>query len=119
MCVILYFYFFFFQAEDGIRDYKVTGVQTCALPIYPLAGLWTESLPCTLEGGNPKRPLLLDNISNTQRLLIISKRLKACLEKQAVPDVEYLPLTLLDDKERVASDSYFIAHLLHRPDCLD
>src|SRR2546426_8447965 len=29
--------FFFFQAEDGIRDYKVTGVQTCALPIYPHA----------------------------------------------------------------------------------
>src|SRR5256885_6757588 len=28
-CVFL----FFFQAEDGIRDYKVTGVQTCALPI--------------------------------------------------------------------------------------
>src|SRR5256885_12239049 len=27
--------FFFFQAEDGIRDYKVTGVQTCALPIWP------------------------------------------------------------------------------------
>src|SRR5256885_5428604 len=27
--------FFFFQAEDGIRDYKVTGVQTCALPICP------------------------------------------------------------------------------------
>src|SRR5688500_20192362 len=27
---------FFFQAEDGIRDYKVTGVQTCALPIYIL-----------------------------------------------------------------------------------
>src|SRR5256885_6960160 len=26
--------FFFFQAEDGIRDYKVTGVQTCALPIW-------------------------------------------------------------------------------------
>src|SRR5256885_1367686 len=25
--------FFFFQAEDGIRDYKVNGVQTCALPI--------------------------------------------------------------------------------------
>src|SRR5256885_9759995 len=33
MCVTLLF-FFFFQAEDGIRDYKVTGVQTCALPIY-------------------------------------------------------------------------------------
>src|SRR3712207_1880136 len=28
-------YFFFFQAEDGIRDIGVTGVQTCALPILP------------------------------------------------------------------------------------
>src|SRR2546430_11337378 len=28
--------FFFFQAEDGIRDLTVTGVQTCALPIYAL-----------------------------------------------------------------------------------
>ena len=31
--VCSYVFFFFFQAEDGIRDYKVTGVQTCALPI--------------------------------------------------------------------------------------
>src|SRR5688500_20411388 len=32
---------FFFQAEDGIRVYKVTGVQTCALPIcFPLNGQW-------------------------------------------------------------------------------
>src|SRR6266581_6428206 len=29
----LLFFFFFFQAEDGIRDGRVTGVQTCALPI--------------------------------------------------------------------------------------
>src|SRR6476661_4750173 len=28
------FFFFFFQAEDGIRDSSVTGVQTCALPIW-------------------------------------------------------------------------------------
>src|SRR5256884_4000765 len=28
--------FFFFQAEDGIRDVAVTGVQTCALPISPI-----------------------------------------------------------------------------------
>ena len=29
-------FFFFFQAEDGIRDVAVTGVQTCALPIPPV-----------------------------------------------------------------------------------
>src|SRR5207302_7674877 len=28
-----FLFFFFFQAEDGIRDFHVTGVQTCALPI--------------------------------------------------------------------------------------
>src|SRR5205807_2642731 len=33
MVVIIPSRTFFFQAEDGIRDYKVTGVQTCALPI--------------------------------------------------------------------------------------
>src|SRR5262249_59591244 len=39
ICMYL-FVFFFFQAEDGIRDWSVTGVQTCALPISvaPLAG---------------------------------------------------------------------------------
>src|SRR5947208_10548299 len=31
---MLLFLFFFFQAEDGIRDDLVTGVQTCALPIW-------------------------------------------------------------------------------------
>src|SRR2546426_5608823 len=35
LCInsVYFLFFFFFQAEDGIRDYKVTGVQTCALPI--------------------------------------------------------------------------------------
>src|SRR2546429_892639 len=41
-------YFFFFQAEDGIRDVAVTGVQTCALPIStmppPIVGLAREML---------------------------------------------------------------------------
>src|SRR5699024_12006839 len=45
----VYGVFFFFQAEDGIRDRNVTGVQTCALPIYiadplGLAGLRTFML---------------------------------------------------------------------------
>src|SRR3989449_8956781 len=32
--MFIFFFFFFFQAEDGIRDVAVTGVQTCALPIF-------------------------------------------------------------------------------------
>src|SRR2546429_2915464 len=37
------FCFFFFQAEDGIRDVAVTGVQTCALPILLVAELPPEA----------------------------------------------------------------------------
>src|SRR6266496_1095821 len=42
------FFFFFFQAEDGIRDLYVTGVQTCALPI------WGRAQP---DQGHPRDPL--------------------------------------------------------------
>src|SRR6266404_1209615 len=45
-------FFFFFQAEDGIRDKLVTGVQTCALPIWPR--LW--SAPPAAASPWPWRP---------------------------------------------------------------
>src|SRR5712664_4766485 len=41
--MFFYIFFFFFQAEDGIRDLIVTGVQTCALPISGLTGASFES----------------------------------------------------------------------------
>src|SRR2546425_3821268 len=37
------FFFFFFQAEDGIRDKLVTGVQTCALPISIRTTVYTNA----------------------------------------------------------------------------
>src|SRR6266511_5791426 len=45
--------FFFFQAEDGIRDFHVTGVQTCALPIFAkdLADFAKKAPALTLKGG--------------------------------------------------------------------
>src|SRR5256886_6404205 len=41
---LLYRVFFFFQAEDGIRDLTVTGVQTCALPIFGREGRGRQEL---------------------------------------------------------------------------
>src|SRR5256885_5048205 len=61
------FLFFFFQAEDGIRDYKVTGVQTCALPIFGDSaligcGTYAESsiggVSCTGDGEAVMRVVL-------------------------------------------------------------
>src|SRR5690606_40254420 len=47
--------FFFFQAEDGIRGFHVTGVQTCALPIF----LWCPNKYPTQKrsSGKSKRPI--------------------------------------------------------------
>src|SRR2546426_9578993 len=44
LVILMFILFFFFQAEDGIRDYKVTGVQTCALPICERARWWEGEL---------------------------------------------------------------------------
>src|SRR4030066_637732 len=46
--------FFFFQAEDGIRDSSVTGVQTCALPIWRRSGRRKEaSVAVLIASGAP------------------------------------------------------------------
>src|SRR2546422_7619550 len=42
--IVFSIFFFFFQAEDGIRDVAVTGVQTCALPIFHLLDGDTDDL---------------------------------------------------------------------------
>src|SRR5437870_10915941 len=62
MCVSIYvlFFFFFFQAEDGIRDGHVTGVQTCALPIWITVavglGVPRPFLSGVVVVGRPPRP---------------------------------------------------------------
>src|SRR2546429_4161519 len=60
-------FFFFFQAEDGIRDVAVTGVQTCALPISPaFPARWRAARRCDISSKRslrvprrkPSRPCL-------------------------------------------------------------
>src|SRR3712207_8757742 len=72
--------FFFFQAEDGIRDIGVTGVQTCALPIYEY--LWKA------VGSKEEIP---DRITKLFKLLIILD-----LEEVHILDQKYS--VLLKDK---------------------
>src|SRR5207302_7227821 len=45
--------YFFFQAEDGIRDFHVTGVQTCALPISPPEAPDVPGAPEALPSARP------------------------------------------------------------------
>src|SRR5215469_17071154 len=51
--MVMVFFFFFFQAEDVIRDLYVTGVQTCALPICSIAAMGDFDKIWLLTAGGP------------------------------------------------------------------
>src|SRR5688572_32743938 len=53
MFLFFFFFFFFFQAEDGIRDLTVTGVQTCALPIWRFASQTVDLVAARANRRNP------------------------------------------------------------------
>src|ERR1022692_5100521 len=65
-CVKVVLLVFFFQAEDGIRDYKVTGVQTCALPIWN-ACVWLRA-DCELDTGRFTEYLTAQNMTSNVEL---------------------------------------------------
>ncbi|HSN97579.1 MAG TPA: DUF1629 domain-containing protein [Candidatus Nanopelagicales bacterium] len=62
---------------------------------------------------------LPDNVMNLGTLIIASERLSAFLQVRGLKHVEYLPVTLINHKGRVASRSYSIVHPVHPQDCLD
>src|ERR1039457_6147227 len=71
--------FFFFQAEDGIRDYKMTGVQTCALPIcrIPAASQYPRArsqLIVSTASDPPRKWLGLDPVTRWYAACVTSVR---------------------------------------------
>src|SRR5438093_8816990 len=69
-----FFLFFFFQAEDGIRDWSVTGVQTCALPISLLeaCGDWQLKAAIRVHQHVRLRPPVLDVLHMRKSPLVAS-----------------------------------------------
>src|SRR2546429_2709056 len=78
--VMSYDWFFFFQAEDGIRDVAVTGVQTCALPILEPLGRRRRLVHQRLVGGPELAPVavtrdrLRDHPARRRRQLVVRRR---------------------------------------------
>ena len=78
-----------------------------------------EHLSMSMYAEEPRNTALPDYVQNMERLMIVSPRLKAFLEVQEVSHVEYYPLEIIDHKGKVASDEYFVAHLVDPVDCID
>src|SRR5262249_57864340 len=81
---------FFFQAEDGIRDWSVTGVQTCALPIL------RSGLPLSVKVTVPVAPELTFAVKTTEsprfdgvgaaiKLVVVAKRVTVYRSEPGVP----------------------------------
>src|SRR6266851_6668201 len=97
-------FFFFFQAEDGIRDRDVTGVQTCALPIY-----YPARDPRNSRGRDPGHGMRPGRVDNLPQLVELWRR--EVLEEgrqDIVPDEQRMRRMLArfdwDTKSRVVED---------------
>lgn len=62
---------------------------------------------------------LSDSLHNVDRLVVASARLRDLLEAAAVPQVEFLPVPILNHQKRPVTEPYFVVNLLSPVDCLD
>jgi hypothetical protein len=62
---------------------------------------------------------LTDSPMNMSDLVVVSSPLKGFLEAKILKNVEYLPVSIINHKGRVASRDYFIVHTVESQDCLD
>src|SRR2546430_15727927 len=83
---------FFFQAEDGIRDLTVTGVQTCALPIskifQPLMAGYTGFGDQTGGKQTARRTFLLDAYRNGAKIIVHCRADRILVEQGRAAGVE-------------------------------
>ncbi len=98
---------------DGFEDDWAVG-QGMSLAANP-----PDKLTMSMSADEPRKTVLPDYVQNTDSLLIVSPRLREFFEAQKVSNVEYYPLEIKNHKGKVASNDYFVAHLINQVDCID
>src|SRR5687768_17664107 len=91
--LVFFVFFFFFQAEDGIRDVAVTGVQTCALPISSRPAPSASRATCARSRPWPARAPERRSTSPRSEERRVGKecrsRWRACNDKKKCKRAEY------------------------------
>src|SRR5256886_11578299 len=121
MRLLISFLFFFFQAEDGIRDLTVTGVQTCALPIsyHVIRRVFDVAIPGEMQHDHEKNVLWWkeDPADETEwRLLKESvAHLKAARGRRKAPYVD--TTAYVNWNAMMAAAFLHAGAVLDRPEC--
>lgn len=84
-----------------------------------LAAAFPPNARMAMPADRPNDTVLPDNVYNTDMLIVASQRLKTFLEQRKLPEVEYLPVAVLNHKGDPVGDPFFIVHPLSPLDCVD
>jgi len=98
--------------EGYADDYKLmTG--------HSVAKQWPTAVKMRMDKDFKKQTALADNLTNPENIIVASRRLCDFFVAKKVPKLELLPITILDQKKKVASKDYAIANPVGTQDCID
>ena len=103
-----------------LRDlHQRTEVLLAGLNRPAVADEWPADMSFRMNPENPTNVALVDSVSNHESMLLASPRLRDFLRDQALPDLEFLKVAILDHKGRVAADDYSVINCCRVVDCVD
>lgn len=117
--------------SDFVISKAVSGAAFCGLqqienmpePLDLLKGVslqpWPGNVRLHMDPNFPKAIQLPDWVKNLPNAIVVAPRLKAFVESERPADVEYLPVSIIDHKGRVASADYFVLNPYRLQDCID
>lgn len=84
-----------------------------------VADRWPDDVSFKMDPAYPKDVKLVDSIINSEHVVLASPRFQEFFRDQKLPDLEFLKVTILDHKGRVAADDYAIVQCCRVVDCVD
>jgi Immunity protein family (Imm11) len=113
----------FLNAVPGKAYCALQNVENLKEPLRITKGVklepWPEDVRFHMDPNFPKSIELADCITNLADAIVVSKKFKELIESAKPAKVEYLPVTIINHKGKLASADYFIVNPCELQDCID
>lgn len=86
---------------------------------HTVGAQWPDDVSFRMDPDFKKRIKLSDNLVNSNKFMVASERLQTFLKAQAVPQIEFLPVTIFNHKKKAEAAPYAIVNPLAVVDCID